>query len=104
MLIDMNGKRWQVKPESGAYKLVVGGAEYYANVDPRVLPGDLKIGAQILVALGLGKIGARAAFVVQPVPGEEAPESIRAPIEANAAACWRWRATTNRAPAAASSI
>ncbi len=29
--------------------IVVGGAEYYANVDPRVPPGDLKIGTQILV-------------------------------------------------------
>jgi proteasome-associated ATPase len=28
---------------------VVGGAEYYANVDPRVAAGDLKIGTQILV-------------------------------------------------------
>ena len=30
-------------------RIVVGGAEYYANVDPRVAAADLKIGAQILV-------------------------------------------------------
>jgi len=29
--------------------IVVGGAEYFANVDPRVAAGDLKIGTQILV-------------------------------------------------------
>jgi proteasome-associated ATPase len=29
--------------------ILVGGAEYYANVDPRVASGDLKIGTQILV-------------------------------------------------------
>jgi proteasome-associated ATPase len=29
--------------------ILVGGAEYYANVDPRVAAGDLKIGTQILV-------------------------------------------------------
>lgn len=36
-------------PGEGLARIVVGGAEYYANVDPRVAPGDLKIGAQILV-------------------------------------------------------
>jgi proteasome-associated ATPase len=36
-------------PGEGLAKIVVGGAEYYANVDPRVPPDDLKIGTQILV-------------------------------------------------------
>ena len=36
-------------PGEGLARILVGGAEYYANVDPRVLPADLKIGTQILV-------------------------------------------------------
>lgn len=36
-------------PGEGLARIVVGGAEYYANVDPRVPPADLKIGTQILV-------------------------------------------------------
>jgi proteasome-associated ATPase len=36
-------------PGDGLAHIVVGGAEYYANVDPRVADGDLKIGTQILV-------------------------------------------------------
>jgi proteasome-associated ATPase len=36
-------------PGEGLARILVGGAEYYANVDPRVAAGDLKIGAQILV-------------------------------------------------------
>src|SRR5215510_9687270 len=36
-------------PAEGLARIVVGGAEYYANVDPRVPAGDLKIGTQILV-------------------------------------------------------
>jgi len=36
-------------PAEGVARIVVGGAEYYANVDPRVQSVDLKIGTQILV-------------------------------------------------------
>ena len=36
-------------PGVGLARIVVGGAEYYANVDPRVSETDLKIGSQILV-------------------------------------------------------
>src|SRR3954449_7701501 len=36
-------------PGEGLARIVVGGAEYYANVDPRVAAADLKIGTQILV-------------------------------------------------------
>jgi proteasome-associated ATPase len=36
-------------PGEGLAKIVVGGAEYYANVDPRVSPEELKTGTQILV-------------------------------------------------------
>ena len=36
-------------PAEGLARIVVGGAEYYANVDPRVLSENLKIGTQILV-------------------------------------------------------
>ncbi|MDR4469280.1 MAG: AAA family ATPase [Nitrospira sp.] len=36
-------------PSEGLARIVVGGAEYYANVDPRVPEPDLKIGTQILV-------------------------------------------------------
>jgi proteasome-associated ATPase len=36
-------------PGEGLAHIVVGGAEYYANVDPRVVGEDLKIGTQILV-------------------------------------------------------
>jgi proteasome-associated ATPase len=41
MLLDLPGE--------GLAHILVGGAEYYANVDPRVAAGDLKIGTQILV-------------------------------------------------------
>ncbi len=36
-------------PGEGLARILVGGAEYYANVDPRVASDDLKIGTQILV-------------------------------------------------------
>ncbi len=36
-------------PGEGLARILVGGAEYYANVDPRVPAGDLKVGTQILV-------------------------------------------------------
>jgi proteasome-associated ATPase len=36
-------------PEEGLARILVGGAEYYANIDPRVYVADLKIGTQILV-------------------------------------------------------
>lgn len=36
-------------PEEGLARILVGGAEYYTNVDPRVPGTDLKIGTQILV-------------------------------------------------------
>lgn len=36
-------------PDTGLARIVVGGAEYYANVDPRVADADLRIGTQILV-------------------------------------------------------
>lgn len=36
-------------PGEGFARIVVGGAEYYANVDPRVTDTDLKVGTQILV-------------------------------------------------------
>jgi len=36
-------------PEEGVARIVVGGAEYYANIDPRVSSDDLNVGRQILV-------------------------------------------------------
>lgn len=36
-------------PAEGLARIVVGGSEYYANVDPRVPAEDLRIGTQILV-------------------------------------------------------
>ena len=36
-------------PGEGLARIIVGGAEYYANVDPRVSASELRIGAQILV-------------------------------------------------------
>jgi proteasome-associated ATPase len=36
-------------PGEGLARILVGGAEYYASVDPRVQAAELKIGAQILV-------------------------------------------------------
>ncbi|HEU5093369.1 MAG TPA: AAA family ATPase, partial [Nitrospira sp.] len=36
-------------PGEGLARIVVGGAEYYANVDPRVSYTDLKVGTQILI-------------------------------------------------------
>jgi proteasome-associated ATPase len=36
-------------PAEGVARIVVGGAEYYANIDPRLSSVDLKIGTQILV-------------------------------------------------------
>ncbi|MDF0645120.1 MAG: AAA family ATPase [Nitrospira sp.] len=37
------------RPGEGLARILIGGAEYYANVDPRVPAQDLKIGTQILV-------------------------------------------------------
>jgi proteasome-associated ATPase len=36
-------------PGEGLARILVGGAEYYASVDPRVQAAELKIGAQILI-------------------------------------------------------
>ena len=36
-------------PAEGLARIVVGGAEYYTNIDPRVPADDLKTGTQILV-------------------------------------------------------
>jgi proteasome-associated ATPase len=36
-------------PAEGVARIVVGGAEYYANIDPRLSVEELKIGTQILV-------------------------------------------------------
>jgi len=36
-------------PAEGLARIVVGGAEYYTNIDPRVPSDDLKIGTQVLV-------------------------------------------------------
>jgi proteasome-associated ATPase len=36
-------------PDKGLARIVVGGAEYYTNVDPRLTDTDLRIGAQVLV-------------------------------------------------------
>jgi proteasome-associated ATPase len=36
-------------PAEGLARIVVGGAEYYTNVDPRVAAEELKIGTQVLV-------------------------------------------------------
>ena len=36
-------------PQEGVAHILVGGSEYFTNVDPRLEPGALKIGAQILV-------------------------------------------------------
>ena len=36
-------------PAEGVARIVVGGAEYYTNIDPRVPSDDLKIGTQVLV-------------------------------------------------------
>lgn len=36
-------------PAEGLARIVVGGAEYYANIDPRLAAEELKIGTQILV-------------------------------------------------------
>lgn len=37
------------QPEEGVARIMVGGAEYYANVDPRVEKDSLQVGHQILV-------------------------------------------------------
>ncbi len=37
------------QPEEGVARIMVGGAEYYANVDPRIEGDSLKVGHQILV-------------------------------------------------------
>ncbi|UCE62501.1 MAG: AAA family ATPase, partial [Nitrospirota bacterium] len=36
-------------PEEGGARILVGGGEYYANVDPRLDSGELQLGTQILV-------------------------------------------------------
>ena len=36
-------------PEEGGARIMVGGGEYYANVDPRLNPGELECGSQVLV-------------------------------------------------------
>lgn len=50
-------------PASGAARIVVGGSEYYASVDPRLDHGELKVGVQVLV---------NEAFAVIKVMGYEA--------------------------------
>ena len=36
-------------PEGGGARILVGGSEYYANVDPRLNPEELQLGSQVLV-------------------------------------------------------
>lgn len=36
-------------PAEGLARVVVGGAEYYTNIDPRVEPSELRLGTQVLV-------------------------------------------------------
>ena len=36
-------------PDEGGARILVGGGEYYANVDPRLNAGELQVGAQVLV-------------------------------------------------------
>ena len=36
-------------PAEGVARIIVGGSEFYANVDPRLEPSDLKVGSQMLV-------------------------------------------------------
>lgn len=36
-------------PGEGLARIMVGGSEYFTNVDPRVEPADLKVGTQVLV-------------------------------------------------------
>ena len=36
-------------PDEGVARILVGGSEYFSNVDPRLTPSELKLGSQVLV-------------------------------------------------------
>ncbi len=44
-------------PKEGIANVFVGGSEYYANIDPRVSPADLKVGARVLINEAYAVVG-----------------------------------------------
>ena len=42
------GTLWEL-PEGGGARIMVGGSEYFANIDPRMNPEELQLGSQVLV-------------------------------------------------------
>lgn len=44
-------------PREGIANVFVGGSEYYANIDPRVNPADLKVGTRVLINEAYAVVG-----------------------------------------------
>ena len=54
-------------PKDGIATVFVGGSEYYANIDPRVQPTDLKVGARVLINEAYAVVGLLGYAPVGPV-------------------------------------
>ena len=54
-------------PKAGIATVFVGGSEYYANIDPRVDPADLKVGTRVLINEAYAVVGLMGYAPVGPV-------------------------------------
>jgi len=54
-------------PKTGIATVFVGGSEYYANIDPRVDPADLKVGTRVLINEAYAVVGLMGYAPVGPV-------------------------------------
>jgi proteasome-associated ATPase len=54
-------------PKAGIANVFVGGSEYYANIDPRVNPEDLKVGTRVLINEAYAVVGLLGYAPVGPV-------------------------------------
>jgi len=54
-------------PRDGIATVFVGGSEYYANIDPRVQPAELKVGARVLINEAYAVVGLLGYAPVGPV-------------------------------------
>ncbi|HCL30846.1 MAG TPA: peptidase [Candidatus Latescibacteria bacterium] len=54
-------------PKAGIATVFVGGSEYYANIDPRVNPEDLKVGTRVLINEAYAVVGLMGYAAVGPV-------------------------------------
>jgi proteasome-associated ATPase len=54
-------------PKAGIATVFVGGSEYYANIDPRVDPADLKVGTRVLINEAYAVVGLMGYAPIGPV-------------------------------------